>query len=41
MSKTFITKWTWQEEEFKSKDWRSMIISQKMNGKGDNVIIGC
>jgi hypothetical protein len=23
------TKWTWQEEEFRSKNWRTMIISQK------------
>jgi hypothetical protein len=27
--KTLSTKWTWQEEKFKSKNWKTMIISQK------------
>jgi len=27
--KAFITKWTWQKEKFRSKNWRTMIINQK------------
>jgi hypothetical protein len=27
--KAFITKWTWQEEKFTSKNWKTMIINQK------------